>query len=405
MTRTEVDLHAYVRQLEEHLRLAVFGGDTTDPESAVLLVRGALAADDRARAAELAEAAEKLVADSPGAADMAAAGAHVRGLVEEDPAALDWAATTYSSLLGRAWATEDAGMACAHQGNRAAAVDRLQEAYALYQKLEVTDCMDRVRARLRATGVRRRHWSYSDRPAFGWASLTAPSGASCTRRPRGQQSPDSEPHVPQRAHDRVSHAPGVLQARRLLPGAAGQPGRGAGWLAAVTGQAAGSQLRPRRAGLWAAAGWVARGAAWCESPTTPCSPDRQRRCGTAVVQPGAAAGGLSAGVPDRGIRLGRSTGVMAARSARFCCTRWPARPCWPFMPEDWQCERQAWPEWHSALLTVHIRHLNIRFPSYGAPLALHQMKGWDSLSERGLAGPRIRVMRILLPLWVGCYFT
>ena len=33
-------------------------------------------------------------------------------------------------------------------------------------------------------------------------------------------------------------------------------------------------------------------------------------------------------------------------------------------------------EWHSALLTVHIRHLNIRFPSYGAPLALHQMKGW-----------------------------
>jgi DNA-binding CsgD family transcriptional regulator len=63
-------------------------------------------------------------------------------------------------------------MACAHQGNRAAAVDRLQEAYTLYQKLEVTECMDRVRARLRATGVRGRHWSYSDRPAFGWASLT-----------------------------------------------------------------------------------------------------------------------------------------------------------------------------------------------------------------------------------------
>ena len=62
--------------------MAVFGGDATDPESAVLLVRGALAADDRAKAAELAEAAEKLVADSPGAGDMAAAGAHVRGLVE-----------------------------------------------------------------------------------------------------------------------------------------------------------------------------------------------------------------------------------------------------------------------------------------------------------------------------------
>ena len=109
-------------------------------------------------------------------------------------------------------------------GNRGAAVDRLQEAYALYQKLEVTDCMDRVRARLRATGVRGGHWSYADRPAFGWASLT-----DTERRivylaaQRAQQSPDSEPHVPQRAHDRVSPAPGVLQARRLLPGAAGQP--------------------------------------------------------------------------------------------------------------------------------------------------------------------------------------
>jgi len=31
--------------------------------------------------------------------------------------------------------------------------------------------MDRVRARLRATGVRVRHWGYCDRPAFGWDSL------------------------------------------------------------------------------------------------------------------------------------------------------------------------------------------------------------------------------------------
>jgi hypothetical protein len=43
-------------------------------------------------------------------------------------------------------------------------------------------------------------------------------------------------------------------------------------------------------------------------------------------------------------------------------------------------------EWHSALLTVHIRHLNIRFPSYGAPVALHKMKGWDSLCERARTG-------------------
>ena len=61
MTRTAEELHAYVHQLEDRLRLAVFGGDGADPESAVLLVRGALAADDEARATDLAEATEKLV--------------------------------------------------------------------------------------------------------------------------------------------------------------------------------------------------------------------------------------------------------------------------------------------------------------------------------------------------------
>ena len=172
VTRTEVELHAYVHQLEEHLRLAVFGGDAADPESAVLLVRGALAADDQARAADLAGAMEKLTGAGPAAGDMAAAGAHVRGLVQQDPAALEWAALAYSSPLGRAWAIEDTGVAWAQRGDRAAAVDRLHQAYALYEQLGATGSMDRVRARLRATGVRVRNWSYADRPAFGWESLT-----------------------------------------------------------------------------------------------------------------------------------------------------------------------------------------------------------------------------------------
>jgi DNA-binding CsgD family transcriptional regulator len=177
VTRTEVELHAYVHQLEDHLRLAVFGGDNPDPESAVLLVRGALAADDEARATDLAEATEMLAADSPAgdaaaAGDMAAAAAHVRGLVDQDSAVLEYAAVTYLSPLGRAWATEDAGMAWAQRGNRAAAVDRLHEAYALYEQLGATDSLDRVRARLRATGVRMRHWKSGGRPAFGWDSLT-----------------------------------------------------------------------------------------------------------------------------------------------------------------------------------------------------------------------------------------
>jgi DNA-binding CsgD family transcriptional regulator len=160
VTRTEVELHAYVHQLEDHLRRAVFG-DAPDPESAVLLVRGALAADDEARATDLAEATEKLIPDGLAAGDTAAAAAHVRGLVDQDPTALERAAVTYVSPLGRAWATEDAGVAWAQRGNRAAAVDRLHEAYTLYEQLGGTDSMVRVR-----------HWSYADRPAFGWDSLT-----------------------------------------------------------------------------------------------------------------------------------------------------------------------------------------------------------------------------------------
>jgi DNA-binding CsgD family transcriptional regulator len=172
VTRTEVDLQAYVHHLEEHLRLTVFGCGVPGAEGAILLVRGALAADDRPRAVDLAAATARLAALRPADRDMAAASSHARGLVEQEPAALEWAAQKYSAPPGRAWATEDAGTAWGEQGDRAMAVARLHAAHALYQQLGDTDSLARVRARLRATGVRVRHWRRSDRPAFGWESLT-----------------------------------------------------------------------------------------------------------------------------------------------------------------------------------------------------------------------------------------
>ena len=36
---TEIDVQAYVQDLEKHLQLSLFGGQVTDPEGAVLLVR------------------------------------------------------------------------------------------------------------------------------------------------------------------------------------------------------------------------------------------------------------------------------------------------------------------------------------------------------------------------------
>jgi DNA-binding CsgD family transcriptional regulator len=170
--RTQLDAQAYVRDLEEHLQLTVFGSVATDPEAAVLLVRGALAVGDQVRAAELAAETKRLAAANEGDPDMAAAAAHVGGLVERDPAAIELAADRYCAPLARAWATEDAGIARAERGDRPTAVARLRQAHALYEQLGAADGMARVRSRLRAEGTRLRHWTPADRPAFGWASLT-----------------------------------------------------------------------------------------------------------------------------------------------------------------------------------------------------------------------------------------
>jgi DNA-binding CsgD family transcriptional regulator len=170
--RTELETEAYVHDLEEHLRRNLFGGIVTDPEAAVLLVRGAMAGGDQVRATALARETRSLAAVSPEDPDMAAAAAHVGALVERDPDALERAAGRYGAPLARAWATEDAGIAWAERGDQAAAVARLRQAHGLYEELGAADGAARVRARLRAGGTRLRHWSSADRPALGWASLT-----------------------------------------------------------------------------------------------------------------------------------------------------------------------------------------------------------------------------------------
>ena len=169
---TEVDVHSYIHDLEKHLQLTLFGGRMADPEGAVLLVRGALAEGDQSKAAGLAEATQRLAAITPDCPDMAAAADHARGLVEQDPATLERAAARYSVAPTRARALEDAGHAWAEQGHQDNAVARLREAHDLYEQLGASDCMARVRSRLRAAGTRLCHWSHADRPAYGWDSLT-----------------------------------------------------------------------------------------------------------------------------------------------------------------------------------------------------------------------------------------
>ncbi|MGO8961734.1 MAG: response regulator transcription factor [Streptosporangiaceae bacterium] len=166
-----LDMHSYVRELEESLQLILFGRGGTST-GAVLLVRGALADGDHPKAEQLARATQQLADGSPAESDIAAAACHVRGLVERDSAALELAAGRYSAPLGRACATEDAALVSAEQGNQVAAVTQLRHAYAQYEQLGCADGMARVRARLRAAGIRQRHWKRANRPAFGWDSLT-----------------------------------------------------------------------------------------------------------------------------------------------------------------------------------------------------------------------------------------
>jgi DNA-binding NarL/FixJ family response regulator len=170
--RTDTSAQTYLHDLEMHLQDTVFSRTPSDPEGAVLLVRGALASGDQTRAQLLARKTGRLAADSRQDTEMMVAAAHAAALIGRDASALERAAARYSSVLARAWATEDAGVAWAERGGKARAVARLREAHALYQRIGSSDDMARVRSRLREDGIRLRHWTRADRPALGWESLT-----------------------------------------------------------------------------------------------------------------------------------------------------------------------------------------------------------------------------------------
>jgi DNA-binding CsgD family transcriptional regulator len=164
---------SYVEDLEEHLRLMCFGADmAADAKAAMLLVRGALARADHAKAGQLAQSTQLLAQSRPWDRTLALAALHARGLVERDPGVLDQVADHAAEQLAQADATEDAGLAWAARGKHDAAVARLRQAYARYERLGNGEGMARVRSELRGAGVRLHHWKRAARPAYGWESLT-----------------------------------------------------------------------------------------------------------------------------------------------------------------------------------------------------------------------------------------
>lgn len=144
----------------------------SDPTLAPWLVRVALAAGDRTRAAHVAEVASLVASDNPAFPGVAATAAHARGLLDRDPVQIMTAARTHATPWARASAAEDAGIASAAAGAGRESITCLDQALAGYDRIGASMDSARVRRRLRRQGVRHRHWAAPQRPAMGWGSLT-----------------------------------------------------------------------------------------------------------------------------------------------------------------------------------------------------------------------------------------
>jgi DNA-binding CsgD family transcriptional regulator len=143
----------------------------TDGGAAAWLTRVALAVGDRSGAEAVVRTAERLAGDNLGFPALAASAAHARGLLRGDAESLARAATTHVGAWNRASAAEDLGVLI-RTADRAGAVRALDRALEEYQRIGALRDAARVRARLRALGVHRRHDSRSARPVSGWESLT-----------------------------------------------------------------------------------------------------------------------------------------------------------------------------------------------------------------------------------------
>lgn len=134
-----------------------------EPAAAAWYVRTALAENDTDTAAALV----RWVVE----ADDCAAAEHARGVYHGDRVALERAVCRHVDVWSCASAAEDLAVLLT-SNDRDAAVERLDEALTAYTAMGAERDAARVRRRLRALGVRRRHWRTTDRPESGWGSLT-----------------------------------------------------------------------------------------------------------------------------------------------------------------------------------------------------------------------------------------
>jgi DNA-binding CsgD family transcriptional regulator len=152
--------------LLEHRYLLV-----SDPVCAAWLVRVALAAGDRERAATVAGVMAEISRANPGMPLFLACAEHAAGVCGGDHARLERAVTLHDDPWACASAAEDLG-ALAVDLPRKGAVSWLDMALDAYVVSGAERDAARIRHKLRRLGVRRRHWHAMKRPETGWESLT-----------------------------------------------------------------------------------------------------------------------------------------------------------------------------------------------------------------------------------------
>jgi DNA-binding CsgD family transcriptional regulator len=138
------------------------------------LVRLALASGERERARAVA-AAMAGIAEPLDVPSLTGAALHCRGLVQGDAGILRAAATAYARgprPLELALASEDAGAAFARQGDTGTARGLLEQAAAIYERLDAARDLARTEAVFRAADIRRGRRVTRGRPQAGWESLT-----------------------------------------------------------------------------------------------------------------------------------------------------------------------------------------------------------------------------------------
>jgi DNA-binding CsgD family transcriptional regulator len=158
-------------EAERMLILPRFPMDVTDD---ALLVRIAVAAQDRELAVRATASAQRRSAVNPGVRSLAAAAAHAEGLLRRSRQHLADAVKLFDGgprPLALASALEDLGVVTAENGDTQQAVDVFNRALELYAHAGATWDTGRVRGRLRALGVRRRLVS-TRRQGLGWAAMT-----------------------------------------------------------------------------------------------------------------------------------------------------------------------------------------------------------------------------------------